>query len=77
MSRLPIQIGKRVEEIAFGEAIKQDPFLAGKTQKLTGYNSYYKIRIGDYRLGLYINVEEQIVEFQRVLHRREIYRKFP
>ena len=77
MSRLPIQIGKRVEEIAFGEAIKQDTFLAGKTQKLTGYNSYYKIRIGDYRLGLYINVEEQIVEFQRVLHRREIYRKFP
>ena len=42
MSRLPIQIGKRVEEIAFGEAIKQDPFLAGKTQKLTGYNAYYK-----------------------------------
>ena len=77
MSRLPIQIGKRVEEIAFGEAIKQDPFLAGKTQKLTGYNAYYKIRIGDYRLGLYINVVEQIVEFQRVLHRREIYRKFP
>lgn len=77
MARLPSQLRSRVEEIAFGEEIKQDPFLAGKTQKLTGYQNYYKIRIGDYRLGLQINVDSQIIEFQRVLHRREIYRKFP
>ena len=44
MSRLPGNVRKRVEAIAFGEDIKQDPFLAGKTQKLTGYQTYYKIR---------------------------------
>ena len=77
MSRLPIDVRKRVEAIAFGEAIKQDPFLAGKTQKLTGYQTYYKIRVGDHRIGLHIDSNQQLVEFQRVLHRREIYRQFP
>lgn len=77
MSRLPDPIRERVEAIAFGEAIKQDPFTAGKTQKLSGYQTYYKIRVGDYRIGLYVVTNERLVEFQRVLHRREIYRKFP
>jgi mRNA interferase RelE/StbE len=77
MSRLPSNIRERVEAIAFGEGIKQDPFIAGKTQKLSGYRSFYKIRVGDYRIGLYIEANEYLVEFQRVLHRREIYRKFP
>ncbi len=77
MSRLPVNIQKRVEAIAFGEGIKQDPFMVGKTQKLSGYRSFYKIRVGDYRIGLHIVANEHLVEFQRVLHRREIYRKFP
>lgn len=77
MSRLPGNIRERVEAIAFGDEIKQDPFLAGKTQKLSGYQSFYKIRISDYRIGVYIEASEHLVEFQRVLHRRVIYRKFP
>ena len=77
MSRLPGNIRERVEAIAFGEAVKQNPFMAGKTQKLSGYQTYYKIRVSDYRIGLYVDTNERLVEFQRVLHRREIYRKFP
>ena len=77
MSRLPHNVRERVETIVFGEKIKQDPFLAGKTQKMSGYQTYYKIRVGDYRIGLLIDSSEQLVEFQRVLHRRHIYRKFP
>ncbi len=77
MSDLPRETRERVEALVFGEDMKQDPFLSGKTQKLTGYQTYYKIRIGDYRIGLQIDVSERLVEFQRVLHRREIYRKFP
>ncbi|MCB0117286.1 MAG: type II toxin-antitoxin system RelE/ParE family toxin [Caldilineaceae bacterium] len=57
--------------------IKQDPYLSGKSQKLSGYQAYYKIRIGDYRIGLHIDGQNELVEFQRVMHRREIYRKFP
>lgn len=77
MSRLPDNIRKQVEAIAFGEEIKEDPYLAGKTQKLSGYQTFYKIRIGDYRIGIHIDTADHLVEFQRVLHRREIYRKFP
>jgi len=37
--------------------------------------NYYRIRIGEYRLGL--AVQDDNVVFIRFLHRREIYRYFP
>jgi len=43
--------------------------------KLTGYETAYRIRIGDYRVGLFI--ERDTITFARVLHRKEIYRYFP
>ncbi|MGA1264796.1 MAG: type II toxin-antitoxin system RelE family toxin, partial [Prochlorothrix sp.] len=49
--------------------------------KLKGYDTYYRIRVGDYRIGLEVlhqsdsgNLE---IVFVRVLHRKEIYRYFP
>ncbi len=77
LARLPNNVRKRIEPVAFGEEIREDPFLHGKTQKLSGYQSFYKIRVGNYRIGLFIDTQANIVEFQRVLHRRDIYRKFP
>ena len=44
-------------------------------KKLKGFDSAYRIRVGDYRVGLFI-VQETIT-FARVLHRKEIYRYFP
>jgi mRNA interferase RelE/StbE len=44
-------------------------------KKLTGYHNAYRIRIGDYRLGIFVDNDE--VMFTRFLHRREIYRYFP
>lgn len=44
-------------------------------KKLSGYNNVYRIRIGDYRIGLYI--EGDILIFARILPRKEIYRFFP
>lgn len=43
--------------------------------KLRGKGNYYRIRVGDYRLGIII--ENETVSFIRCLHRREIYRFFP
>lgn len=77
MARLPGNVRKRVEAIVMGEDIKEDPFLAGRTQKLSGYQTFYKIRVGDYRIGLRLDTDERLVEFERVLHRRNIYREFP
>ena len=43
--------------------------------RLQGGGNFYRIRVGDYRLGLI--VENDTVIFVRCLHRREIYRYFP
>ncbi len=77
LAKLPPEIRKRVESVAFGEAIKDDPFLAGRTQKLSGYREFYRIRFGSYRVGLRIDTAAKVIEFRRVLHRKEIYRRFP
>ena len=44
-------------------------------QKLRGGERYYRIRIGDYRLGL--AWENDTVIFVRLLHRKNLYRYFP
>lgn len=44
-------------------------------KQLKGGESYYRIRIGDYRIGL--KLENERVVFVRFLHRKEIYRYFP
>jgi mRNA interferase RelE/StbE len=36
---------------------------------------YYRIRLGDYRVGL--KIENNTVCFVRFLHRKDIYRYFP
>jgi mRNA interferase RelE/StbE len=44
-------------------------------KKLKGETKYFRIRIGDYRIGLY--VENGIVEFTTMDHRKDIYKHFP
>jgi len=75
--RLPQSVRARVKRIAFGEEIRQDPFLGGKTAKLRGHEDYYRIRVGDYRIGLRLDFDCHLIEFRRVLHRGQIYRSFP
>ena len=42
--------------------------------RLTTQGTYYRIRIGDWRIGLHI--DRDVVTFVRCLHRRELYRFF-
>jgi mRNA interferase RelE/StbE len=44
-------------------------------KKLKGGGNYYRVRVGEYRAGLYI--EGDSVTFMRFLDRKEIYRFFP
>ncbi|MBI5476567.1 MAG: type II toxin-antitoxin system RelE/ParE family toxin [Ignavibacteriales bacterium] len=46
-----------------------------KIERMKGYPGFYKVRFGDYRVGLYIESDTLVLE--RVLHRKEIYRYFP
>jgi mRNA interferase RelE/StbE len=44
-------------------------------KKMRGYNQFYRVRVGDYRIGLAI--QDDIFIFVRCLHRKDIYRYFP
>lgn len=44
-------------------------------KKLQGSSEYYRIRIGNYRLG--IQIIGNLIIFERCLHRKEIYKYFP
>jgi mRNA interferase RelE/StbE len=59
------------------DAVKEAPELHAiqNLRKLQGYETFYRIRLGDYRIGLEINDTE--VVFVRVIHRKDIYRRFP
>ncbi|MCI5158737.1 MAG: type II toxin-antitoxin system RelE/ParE family toxin [Candidatus Electrothrix sp. AUS1_2] len=46
-----------------------------QVKKLRGYDTFYRVRIGDYRIGLEL-VQGELV-FVRCLHRKEVYRYFP
>jgi mRNA interferase RelE/StbE len=47
----------------------------GDLQKLTGTENHYRIRVGEYRIG--VTVEGDTVDFVRCLPRRDLYRFFP
>lgn len=44
-------------------------------KKLTGFKHAYRIRLGEYRIGLFF--EKDSIDFVRVLPRKEMYRYFP
>ncbi len=53
---------------------QKDLFTHG-VKKLAGWGSYYRVRIGDYRIGF--KIEGSTIIFMHVLHRKDIYRHFP
>jgi mRNA interferase RelE/StbE len=44
-------------------------------KKMGGAGTFYRIRVGDYRLGVVVEADQ--VDFVRCLPRRDIYRFFP
>lgn len=66
-----IEIRKTIENVEKAIQISQISDL----KKLKSFKNAYRIRIGDYRIGVFI--EKGIVEFARILHRKNIYKVFP
>lgn len=65
---------------SFGQAIREIEAASrlseiNSMKKLSGPGDYYRIRIGEYRLGLMI-IDDEIL-FVRCLNRRDIYKYFP
>ncbi len=74
---LPQDIQTRVSLIVFEQLESENPFSLGYLQKMKGYTDKYKIRVGDYRIGVTVSKEKHTIICQRIAHRREIYQIFP
>ncbi|MEQ9102729.1 MAG: type II toxin-antitoxin system RelE/ParE family toxin [Imperialibacter sp.] len=44
-------------------------------KKLKGANSYFRIRLGDFRIG--VSIEGNTIDFIRFLPRKDVYKYFP
>ena len=65
------RIKKAIEHVEAARTFQQIPNL----KRLEASGKYYRIRVGDYRLGFVF--EQGAVTFVRCLDRKEIYRYFP
>ena len=78
LAGLPVKVRKRVEEFAFELLPSADnPLELEKLDKLKGYDDFYKVRFGSYRLGARLDRKDKEIHLLRVMHRRDIYRRFP
>lgn len=77
LSSLPKDIRQRAEAIVFQELGSTNPFELGYLEKMTGFPDKYKIRVGDYRIGMTMDKQAKIIICQRIVHRKDIYRIFP
>ena len=72
LRKLPRQELPRI--IAAAENLATDSFPTG-SEKLSGTDHTYRIRIGDYRLVYEVITTERLDEVQRVRHRKDVYRQ--
>jgi len=70
-SRLKKQIKEVIETVEQANDFRQ----LENMKQIKGASHYYRIKIGDYRVGLIIEMD--LVIFVRFLHRKDIYRYFP
>ncbi len=75
---------KKIKDVSLLKRVKKLIYITKKAnsildmsqiKKLKGHNSYYRFKIGNYRIGF--EIVNEIVIFTRVLHRKDIYRYFP
>ena len=76
LASIPVKDRIKIENFLFEEAEKLNhPFQIPNLRKLKGYSNYYRIRFGNYRAG--VRIENSTVFFERIIHRKDIYKYYP
>jgi mRNA interferase RelE/StbE len=75
LSELPKSYRNKIERFVF-EDLKQTDALAklGNIEKMQGYDNHYKVRFGDYRIGLQEKDGNIIIKV--VMHRKKFINSF-
>jgi mRNA interferase RelE/StbE len=66
------KIQKTVELLESAKSLNE----LANIKKLSGYKTYYRFRLGDYRLG-FEKINETTIRLIIVAHRKDIYNLFP
>lgn len=66
-----IAVRKAITSIQHADSLSE----ISNIKKLRGFKTAYRIRIRDYRIGIF--VEGDVVQFARIVHRKDIYKVFP
>jgi mRNA interferase RelE/StbE len=69
--RLRKQVQEVIDQVKSATSIND----LSNLKKMQGFDAYYRIRMGDYRIG--IEISEGQVIFVCFLNRKDIYRYFP
>jgi mRNA interferase RelE/StbE len=69
--RLLKQVQKMIAQVESANSLSD----LQNVKKLEGYTTYYRIRVGEYRIGIEV-LEGQVI-FVCFLNRKDIYRYFP
>jgi len=69
--RLLKQVQETIDQVEIAASIGD----VSNVKKMQGFDAYYRIRVGDYRIG--IEMFEGQVIFVCFLNRKDIYRYFP
>lgn len=64
-------IQKMMERAELAKNLNEIP----NCKRLTAYKNAYRILIGDFRIGLFL--DDNVIRFARVAPKRDIYRIFP
>ena len=76
LADIPAKQRATIEKLVFQKFQTEEHVVqSGKLEKLKGYNIYYKIKVGNYRIG--VKIDDHVLSFERILHRKEIYKFYP
>jgi len=76
LASIPKKERVKIENFLFEEVIEfNNPFQIPNLRKLKGFKNYYRIRFGNYRVG--VRIEKSVIVFERVIHRKDIYKYYP
>jgi mRNA interferase RelE/StbE len=77
LAAIPGRYRSRIERLVFDQIpASKNIFHDFDIHKMRGFENYYRIRTGQYRIGCKITAGNEII-FYRVKSREEIYRVFP
>ena len=69
--RILDRVATLIQEVKEAENIQK----IKNIRKLKGFDSYYRIRVGNFRIG--IDLDNETIVFVRILLRKDIYKYFP